>query len=184
VRPIDGQRHQEQHTSNRRRPITVIVWDGKTLAADRRIRYGSQFNTTTKIHKIYEPLGYVLCGGSGEDCFVQQMIAWVKDGRRPEAFPADQRNKDDWQPFFVIEHLHKHFTRILFYERTPHPVVYDSPVLCIGSGADYARAFLHVGKTAEEAVRLTCEIDHHCGDGIDILEFDAADQPIDELSLT
>lgn len=141
--------------------MTCVAWDGKTLAADRRITYGGTIAEITKIFKIYG----LLVGGAGEFPFVLAMVEWVRGGRVAEQFPESQRNKDDWQPLIVIE---LDGTSSL-YERTPFPVCYESKFIAIGSGREYARAAMHLGKTAREAVEVACALDVNCGSGIDTL---------------
>ena len=106
-------------------------------------------------------------GGSGDSAHVNEMIEWVRFGRKPESFPDFQRSKDDWQPLLVIE---LDGTPSL-YERTPYPVRYEQPFASIGSGREFARAAMHLGKTAREAVELACALDSACGNGIDELAF-------------
>lgn len=142
--------------------MTCIAWDGMTLAADKRSCGGSLINTVTKIHRV----GDVLVGGSGEVAFIGQMIAWVRMGRDPAAFPASQSNKEDWQPLLVIE---KDGTTSI-YERTPFPIRYEQRHVAIGSGRDYARAAMHIGLDARQAVQVAIDIDCSCGNGIDVLE--------------
>jgi 20S proteasome alpha/beta subunit len=142
--------------------VTVIVWDGKTLAADKRASYGGMICTVTKIFRV----GDRLVGGAGDAAFVLAMVAWVRFGRRGEDFPAAQGSKDDWQPLLVIEPDGK----ILIYERTAYPIYYEQDCMVVGSGREYARAALHLGKTAAEAVQVAIDLDHNCGNGIDTLE--------------
>lgn len=146
--------------------MTVIAWDGETLAADKRCCVGGLVRTVTKIHRV----GDVLVGGSGDLAFVAQMVEWVRGGRKPEAYPADQRHKDDWQPCIVIE---ADGTPAI-YERTPHPIRYEDRFCAIGSGRDYAMAAMHLGKTAREAVEVACALDAGCGNGVDELDLHAA----------
>ena len=106
--------------------MTVIAWDGRTLAADKRIDYGGCIQVVTKIHRA----GGCLVGGSGELSFVLGMVEWVRNGRDPSQLPASQRDKDDWQPTLVIEPS----GRALMYERTPHPIRWEREFGAIGSG--------------------------------------------------
>lgn len=142
--------------------MTIIAWDGKTLAADKRATYGGMICTVTKIFRV----GDLLVGGSGELPFVLAMVEWVRSGRNIDAFPVAQRDKDDWQATLVIE---ADGTPSL-YERTPYPVRYEHHGVAIGSGREYARAALHLGKTSVEAVEVACALDSSCGNGIDTLE--------------
>lgn len=144
--------------------MTVIAWDGKTLAADKRACYGGMICTVTKIFRV----GDLLVGGSGELPYVLAMIEWVRQGRQLEAFPNAQRSKDDWQPLLVIEADGSPS----LYERTPYPVRYEHQAIAIGSGREYARAILHIGRSAREAVQVTCDLESSCGNGIDVLELE------------
>lgn len=142
--------------------MTIICWDGKTLAADKRATYGGMICTVTKIQRA----GDVLVGGSGEFPYVLAMIEWVRAGRVAADFPVDQRSKDDWQSILVIE---RDGTPSL-YERTPYPVRYEQPFVAIGSGREYARAAMHLGCSATRAVEVAMALDSSCGNGIDTLE--------------
>ena len=142
--------------------MTCIAWDGKTLAADKRACSSGLINTLTKIHRI----DGLLVGGSGESSFIQNMLAWIRTGRDPEKFPKSQGDKDDWQPILVIERDGSPS----LYERTPYPVRFEQPFIAIGSGRDFVRAAMHLGKTAREAVEVAIALDCGCGNGIDTLE--------------
>lgn len=143
--------------------MTVIAWDGRTLAADKRCCSAGMIRTVTKIHRI----GDVLVGGSGDLCFVLQMHQWIRDGRKPENFPSAQRDKDDWQPVLIVE---TDGTPSI-YDRTPYPVRYEDHFCAIGSGREYAMAAMHLGKSAREAVEVAIALDAGCGNGIDVLEY-------------
>ncbi|MES2346268.1 MAG: hypothetical protein V4641_01735 [Pseudomonadota bacterium] len=142
--------------------MTVIAWDGKTLAADKRCSYGGMICTVTKIFRA----GDLLVGGSGDFPHVLAMVEWVKRGRNADDFPVAQRDKDDWQSVLVIEPDGKP----LIYERTPYPVRYEQDCMVLGSGREYARAALYMGATAAEAVSVASALDVSCGNGIDTLE--------------
>lgn len=142
--------------------MTCIAWDGKTLAADKRSCENGIIGTVTKIHRVNGSL----VGGSGANAFISQMIQWVRDGRKVKDFPDAQRDKDDWQPFLLIETD----GRIAFYDRTPYPTWFEQQHYAIGSGRELARAAMYLGKTAREAVEVACALDCGCGNGIDVLE--------------
>lgn len=141
--------------------MTVIVWDGRTLAADKRCSYGGMVCTVTKIFRV----GDLLVGGSGDFPHVLAMVDWVRRGRTVSDFPQAQRDKDDWQTVMVIEPD----GAALVYERTPYPVKYEQDCMVIGSGREYARAALYMGATAAEAVAVASALDVNCGNGIDTL---------------
>lgn len=146
--------------------MTCIAWDGKTLAADKRACVGNMQCTVTKIERI----NGLLVGGSGDSAFINAMRDWVKRGRDAQTFPQHQRDKDDWQAVLVIE---ADGTASL-YERTPFPIRYEQPFIAIGSGREFARAAMHLGKTAREAVEVACALDVNCGNGIDTLTLETS----------
>lgn len=144
--------------------MTTIAWDGRTLAADKRCVYGEVVNIVTKIHRA----GDCLVGGSGEFAFILAMVEWVRGGRKDSEFPADQRNKDEWQPVLVIDRE----GRMHLYERTCHPIRWERRFGAIGSGKAYAIAAMHLGLSAEDAVAVACEYDPGSGNGIDVLRME------------
>ncbi len=131
------------------------------MAADKRCVYGDVVQPVTKIHQA----GDCLVGGAGEFAFILAVIEWVRAGRRLDEFPAHQRDKNDWQPVMVID-CDK---RMLLYERTPHPIVWERGFGAIGSGKQYAIAAMHMGASAKDAVAVACEYDPGSGNGIDVL---------------
>jgi 20S proteasome alpha/beta subunit len=142
--------------------MTVIAWDGKTLAADRRACYGDMICTVRKIHRV----GDLLVGGGGDMSLILLMVEWVRGGREPDKFPKSQESKDDWQPLLVIE---ADGTPSL-YERSPYPIRFEHGHVAIGSGREFARAAMHLGKSAYEAVQVAIDLSPGCGNGIDTLE--------------
>lgn len=143
--------------------MTVIAWDGKTLAADKRATNNGHASTTTKIQRV----GDMLIGMAGDACYARAMLEWARTGFDPATFPEHQKSKDDFVRFVVIEKS----GRILEYELTPYPVVVEDRTIAVGSGRDYALAAMHLGKNAQEAVKVACALDIYCGNGIDVLEF-------------
>lgn len=148
--------------------MTTIAFDGKKMAADKRAEYGGCIQVVTKIHRV----GGCLVGGAGEAAFINAMVDWVRDGRQHDKFPASQKDKDDWQPIMVVEPS----GRILVYERTPHPVVWEREFAAIGSGKHYAMAAMLLGHNASVAVRVAAHFDPGTGNGVDELNLEADDK--------
>jgi len=141
--------------------MTVIAWDGKTLAADRMQTYAGTVGQMTKIHRV----GECLVGGAGESSFINAMIDWVRQGRRHENFPDHQRDKDDWQPLLLVEPDGNAY----IYTRTPFPVKQEQKLVAIGSGREFALAAMYCGKTAAQAVLVAEALCTDCGCGVDEL---------------
>lgn len=141
--------------------MTVIAYDGHTLAADKRSSYGGMICTVTKIHKV----NGLLVGGAGDMSFVLAMVEWIRGGRIIPEFPVAQASNDNWQSVVVIELD----GAISLYERTPFPIRYEQPHFAIGSGREYARAAMALGFDAVRAVETAMLLDVGCGNGIDTL---------------
>lgn len=141
--------------------MTVIAWDGKTLAADRRMTNNGLIRTTTKVRRI----GTLRAACAGNMDAAEEMFAWINRGRSPSDFPAMQSSKDDWCSCVVIEADDS----VVTYERSPYPTKIADSVYASGSGRDFALAAMHLGKTAAEAVLVASHFQCDCGNGVDVL---------------
>lgn len=145
--------------------MTVIAWDGKQLAADRRTSSGSLVRISTKIFR----LGEALAGYSGDADAGEEIVAWFRDGHHPEKFPSSLRKDEGWGRLLIVWP-----DGILWmYGRTPHPVKFPPQQFAIGSGRDFAHAAMYCGKNAPEAVEVACVFDSGCGNGVDVLTHSA-----------
>lgn len=145
--------------------MSVVVWDGKTLAADKQATVGTLIRRVTKIARA----GECLVGFSGDFQWFGSLVEWVAKGRVPADFPASQSSKDDVQPLLVIEPS----GQILIYERSHHPVKIEGTQIAIGCGRDFAYGALHLGHDAMTAVSVAIACDAFCGQGIDTLTLKA-----------
>lgn len=143
--------------------MSVIAWDGRTLAADKRACIGTLIRTTTKIFRV----GDALCAYAGDAAGGEEMLAWFRAGAKPADFPAGQRT-DEWAGLLVVRR-----GEILKYERSPHPVRFEDKFFSIGCGRDFALAAMHLGHDARTAVEVAIALDSGCGNGIDTLELAA-----------
>ncbi|MGL4648756.1 MAG: hypothetical protein ACRC1H_05060, partial [Caldilineaceae bacterium] len=110
--------------------MSVIAWDGKTLAADKRASMGTLYRTTTKAFH----LGDALAAYAGDADAGEEILQWFKDGRDPARFPPTQRDRDTWAGLLIVwadGSLWK-------YERTPYPLRFPPQLFAIGSGRDFA----------------------------------------------
>ncbi|AVQ81666.1 hypothetical protein [Variovorax sp. PMC12] len=140
--------------------MTVIAWDGKTLAADKRaVHAGYTGGTVTKIHRW--PGG--LCAFSGDLDVGVQLVEWLRAGAVPADFPKLQTEN---AANFLVIHVDG---SVCQYERTPVPLVFEEGRRAMGSGRDFALAAMHLGHDARAAVEVACALDSGCGNGIDVL---------------
>ncbi len=139
--------------------MTVIAFDGKTVAADKRATNGTLIMTTTKIFRV----GDAICASAGDTDKCAEMLAWFRSGAKPEEFPPGNRG-DDWSGLLVIRP-----GEILKYERTPYPMKIEDRFVAIGCGRDFALAAMHLGHDARAAVEVAIALDSGCGNGIDTM---------------
>lgn len=139
--------------------MTTIAYDGRTLAADRRVSTsnGTRYAPVTKLRRL--PDGRLVgCGGSLNDGI--QFVDWLLDSARKETRPR----LDESFRALVIDAD----GRLLDYEQSLIPTEEGVP-FAIGSGSAYARAAMACGKTAAEAVGVAERFDLFTGDGVDTL---------------
>ena len=141
--------------------MTVIAWDGITLAADKRAVRGSRVATTTKIWKINNHL----VAGSGTFTAVLSMKAWWEGDRNPTTFPVF---KDSGDQLIVITP-----DRVIqTYEETPHPMIMEDPFFSWGSGKEVALGVMAMGGNAMKAVVIASQHVCDCGNGVDWIRHD------------
>lgn len=143
--------------------MSIIAWDGKTLAADRRAAVGNTIRTTRKIFRA----GDCLVGYTGTAAGGEELLHWFKDGADPAAFPPGQRDLDRCGYLFVV----RRDGVVLSYEGGPYPTESRDPFTAAGTGRDFAIAAMHLGCDAVEAVRIASLYDTGCGNGVDVLTF-------------
>ena len=142
--------------------MTVIAWDGKTLAADRMMHTQGYCVPYTKIRRIRG----MLVGGAGNSAHVNEMLYWLEAGCDPDKFPDFQRVQDEFVDILCITKD----GQIHHYNRGPIPMRIEAKHFAIGSGAEVAQTAMHLGCTAAEAVSTAIELaPNNCGLGVDTL---------------
>jgi len=145
--------------------MTVIAWDGATLAADRQTMLsGLKVRTQQKIFRLDDGR---LFGGSGETALVRAMLNWFQEGEDPAKYPQHKTSDSDWDPCVIIAK-----DCLKLYERTPYPNILPPQIFALGSGRDYALAVMHLGHSAEKAVEVASHFDIGCGFGCTTLKLD------------
>jgi ATP-dependent protease HslVU (ClpYQ) peptidase subunit len=151
--------------------VTVICWDGKTLAADKMCADEWVKRYVTKIRRIHD--GERIAGASGDADHCRELLAWVENGG---AFPDHLRG--ELRATALV--IHRGGAACL-YQRSPHPITLEPGPQAIGSGADAAMAAMLCGKTASEAVEIAAQVCRGVGGGVDSLTFEPA-KPIDDVA--
>lgn len=143
--------------------MTVIAWDGKTLAADKLVCFGVTKGTVTKIHRH----GDFLLGVTGNLSMGMEMLEWFKAGAIPKDFPEGNRNPDTGSGLVLV----KPDNTVWKYESTPHPFKVEGAFCAFGSGDESAMVAMECGCNARMAVEVTIKYNTGCGNGVDTLEF-------------
>lgn len=143
--------------------MTVIAWDGKTLAADKQNTSCGTAGTVTKIFRV--PGGIV--GFTGNQGHAVALLAWFRDGRDPDKWPKKPGDTSASAIYITP-------AGICLYsgEDGPHAARSEDKRDAWGAGYAYALAAMHLGHNAREAVQVACALDINCGMGIDTLELD------------
>lgn len=150
--------------------MTVIVWDGTTLAADRRA--GDAWMKCGTVVKIARVNGHLVgCAGVAADA--REVVAWYSAGANPALYPAGIRGKENGGAKMLVI-TPAGVVRI--YDNSPFPIEYcEAPHgigrrMAIGSGREAAMAAMLAGCGARRAVEIATLICDGVGNGIDTLE--------------
>jgi ATP-dependent protease HslVU (ClpYQ) peptidase subunit len=143
--------------------VTVIAWDGETLAADRR---ASAWGHVHSVHKLFRLDADRLAGLAGNSARAIEVAAWLARRGPVDEFPEGAETEN-----VTAIVVHRSGEVLRFENRGTGWLVRD-PFHAIGSGADFAVAAMACGKTATEAVEITCRFSSECGNGVDTLRFE------------
>lgn len=138
--------------------MTTIAWDGKTLAADRRVVRGSvRVGTTGKLLRLSDGR---LTAFSGLLCHREGFLEYA-EGRR--ACPPSGEYTA------IIVELDG---RVFRYEEGLGRIQENGPggIAAAGSGLEFALAAMLCGRSAAEAVAVAAQLDIYTGDGVDELD--------------
>jgi ATP-dependent protease HslVU (ClpYQ) peptidase subunit len=141
--------------------MTVVAWDGQTLAADKQM--GGDFPRT--VTKLRRTAAGELLGVAGWMNKALILMDWFEAGADPATFPAFQRDRDTACDLIIVRPDRS------VWSLTDEPVLVqlEDPHHSIGSGRDFAAAAMHLGCDARRAVEVAMALCGHCGNGIDTM---------------
>lgn len=139
--------------------MTVVVWDGKILAADRMACTGDGFFKTKKLFQISKD---VYAAVTGTSAIARQQIAWLK---KKANYP--NMDKDNFSRLIVATRGVKF---LQLYEDTEHYLEITQERIAFGSGSEFARAGLELGLNSIESVKLTNKLCISCGCGVNFVK--------------
>ena len=142
--------------------MTVVAFDGRTLAADRMGDAGGLRRSVTKIRRFDGGL----LGSSGSSSRGAEIFAWIASGADPARVPAFQVSAEECESVMVV----RNDRTVWIYTCSPYPFQMEDPFHAIGSGRDFAMAAMFLGHDARTAVEVASQFCSSCGMGIDTLE--------------
>ena len=142
--------------------MSIIAWDGTTVAADKRACIADAAHTTTKLWQVHTT-PTIFLGITGDESFGLSIKQWFLDGADPAKWPAFQIT-ENWARLVVFEQGKRPYT----YERNPVKQVVEDPFMAWGTGREFALGALAMGATAKEAVEVACRFSIYCGNGVDV----------------
>lgn len=143
--------------------MTIIAWDGKSIAADRRVICSGSISTTTKIRRVKVPKkGFQVLAWAGQQAAAMMLFDWYMRGADPEQWPQVQQADEQWARMIVADG-----NGVYEYERQPVAVRVEDAFAAWGSGADVAMGAMHMGASARRAVEIASLVEASCGNGVD-----------------
>ncbi len=137
--------------------MTVIVWDGYTLAADTQAHGGSSIREVPKVFKLEDGRLFGACGTNEQTLEVVDYLNG-KTTAKPEL------KEEEFFGIIIKDHVAYRVEHKLI------PSKIRENTHAIGSGGDYARAALYLGKSAREAVQIAIDLDPNCGGSVEGFE--------------
>lgn len=143
--------------------MTCVAWDGKSLAADRRITAnGVVVTESTKVHKRKDG---ALIGVAGELCTSSEYVRWFLAGEKGKKPSLKASVSPDESSVLIIVRPNG---IVEAHDRDGWHVV-ESRQYAIGSGANYAMVAMRCGMFADRAVELAIEFDIYSGGKVDFV---------------
>ena len=140
--------------------MTVIAYDGKTLAAD-RLKLSNDLKTITKKIMVKNNIVFAI---TGTLCHFEPLIDWYIKGANPNDYPKFQ-STDDWSRLIVFEN-----GKLFHYESEPYKLHIKEKIAAFGSGRDFALGALAMGADAKTAIKIASRFCTSCGMGIDAVD--------------
>ena len=139
--------------------MTVIAWDGKTLATDRMANDGSQKWESSKAwYGTNKDKEVVIITGVGLAHYIRHLSEWYQQGMpEPSVIPQPSHAK-----LIVVK---KEGLYELSYKML---LPYDAPYCAFGDGKEIALGALAMGATAGQAVNICNEHSLQCGKGVEL----------------
>lgn len=137
--------------------MSVVVWDGISLAVDRAATDGV---TKWELDKVTVLLDGALLTGVGDHGALSALRNWFLGGEDPEDYPRTLQRAE------LILVTYKGLFR--YESASPHPIEHRHNKCAFGSGKDFAYGALAMGATSEQAATVACNFSTSCGHGVQV----------------
>jgi ATP-dependent protease HslVU (ClpYQ) peptidase subunit len=142
--------------------MTVIAWDGDTLAIDRQGQVDGMKYQAIKARALLNGDVVAYAGSLSQGLLLGD---WYEAGAKKESWPEFQKDKDEWTLLIVANSK-----GCSFYEKLPVAIPVVSAFMAWGSGRDFAIGAMDAGCSAEQAVRIASRHSTSCGEGVDVFK--------------
>ena len=158
--------------------MSVVVWDGKTLAADRQCtNFGLRY-ACTKMRRLTDGTVLAIVGHMDSGLLMMDwyesgckkeewpLMDWYESGCKKEEWPLVQSDNDRWSRLIIL------FPdgRLAQYERCPALEYITTAPLAWGGGADFAMGAMAMGADARRAVEIASIYSEGCGFGVEAFD--------------
>lgn len=152
--------------------MSTIIWDGRTLAADKGAWSGDIIRTATKIFRIADPAGEeYLVGFVGDEAYATKILAWLKSGKAEDRpVPSEWYDRDDLNRQCALI-IRKSDRRVV---QLPKNLVWcpvEEKQFAIGGGQEIAYGALDAGADAVQALEIVSRRSNYAARGANYLTF-------------
>lgn len=143
--------------------MTVIVYDGRFLAADKLDACGDLKMPCTK---IFEAADGSILSGAGRASSILHLKRWYETGCKVDKWPAEVQEDENGFANLVIANQ----KGVMWLARGPFLLPLESIPMAWGIGREVAMGAMAMGANAMEAVEVANKICRDCGFGVDYRE--------------
>ena len=141
--------------------MSVIAWDGKSLAVDKQGTCGDMRLTVKKARMLKNDVVLAWAGDQEQGLVLAR---WYMDGADISEWPEFQK-EEQWTQLIIADG-----NTICYYETEPEIQRVNDSFMAWGSGRELAMGALAMGANAEQAVNIAIKFNVHCGIGCDVFK--------------
>lgn len=141
--------------------MSVVAWDGTTIAADRQATCSDMRRQTVKLVRGADRR--IVFSWTGTESLGRMLMAWYEAGRDTAKWPAAQAT-NDWTRLIVARKGY-----VEEFEQQPTPTIHRKPFAAWGSGRDFAMGAMAMGASARHAVVIASRYNVACGMGVTVM---------------